>query len=217
MIQITKGNEPPSLATKKATWTAQVLAHIAAGDKVPKNIENNYNTSEVKTALRNECRNKCMYCESSIGHITFEHIEHIKPKARTKFPELTFEYSNLGLACPKCNMNKSDTYDAATPFINPYTDNPAIHFTAYGAWVWANAGNNRAKVTELEIDLNRPELIEKRGERIKAIKELVDNYNNAPEGVLKNALKKEIEKEIAEDKEYSFCTGQLTKTLMNNK
>lgn len=215
MIQIAKEAEPATLAANKAAWTAEVLAHITANEEVPKPLAKNYNTKEVKDALRKECRSKCMYCESMVGHITFEHIEHIKPKAKDKFPELTFEYANLGLACPKCNMNKSDTYDVATPFIDPYNDNPSTHFTAYGAWVWAQSGDARAKLTELEIQLNRPELMEQRGDRMKAIKELVDTHNNTPAGALKDALKREIEKEVADTKEYSFCTSQLAETLMN--
>lgn len=215
MIQITKGTEPAILRDNKATWTAQVLTHIAANEKVPKTLENNYNSKEVKDALRTECKKKCMYCESKVAHITFEHIEHIKPKAKTKFPELTFEYTNLGLACPTCNMNKSSTYDINNTFIDPYNDDPNTHFYSMGAFVWANSGNTRAKLTEVEIQLNRPELLEIRGERMKTIKELIDNHNTTPVGVLKNALKKEIDREIANDKEYSFCARQLANALMN--
>jgi len=214
MISITKGAEPRRLAANKSEWTAQVMAHIGAGTKVPKSLESNYNTKEVKDALRIECRSKCMYCESKVSHITFEHIEHIKPKARQKFPQLTFEYKNLGLACPKCNMNKSDTYDTSTPFIDPYNDNPSTHFIAVGAFVWAKSGDTRAKLTEIEVQINRPELLETRGERMKAIKELVDNYNNTTSGLLKTALKKEIKREVAEDKEYSLVVSQLVQTLM---
>lgn len=214
MIKLTKGAEPAILTANKATWTAQLLAHIAAGTKVPKSLENNYNTKEIKDALRTESKSKCMYCESVLGHITFEHIEHIKPKAKHRFPQLTFEYNNLGLACPKCNMNKSDTYDNANPFIDPYNDTPQNHFTAVGAFVWANSGDARAKISEIEIDLNRPELLETRGERMKTIKTLVDNYNTSPAGALKDALKKEIEREIEVDKPYSFCAKKLVETLM---
>ncbi|MCX6180426.1 MAG: HNH endonuclease [Bacteroidetes bacterium] len=214
MIKLTKGTEPASLSSNKATWTTQLLAHIRAGQKVPKSLENNYNTKEIKDALRAESKSKCMYCESMVGHITFEHIEHIKPKAKHKFPQLTFEFSNLGLSCPKCNMNKSDTFDNANPFIDPYNDNPQNHLTAVGAFVWANSGDQRAKISEIEIELNRPELLETRGERMNTIKTLIDNYNIAPIGSLKNALRKEIDRETADSKPYSFCAKQLVKSLL---
>ena len=50
--------------------------------------------------------------------------------------------------------------------------------------------------------------------RMKTIKILVDNYNVLPAGSLKDALKKEIEKEISENKPYSFCAKKLVDTLI---
>lgn len=214
MIQLTKRPEPQILSDNKAGWTSQLLGHIARNEKVPSTLSNAYNIKEVKDSLRLESNSKCMYCESKVGHITYEHIEHIKPKARTKYPQLAYEYQNLGLSCPKCNMNKSDTYDLNNTFINPYLDNPANHFVALGAFIWAKYGDNRAKLSEIEIDLNRGELLEIRGERLKTIRGLIDSYNNTPNGVLKNALKKEIDIEISENKPYSFSAKKLVLDLM---
>ncbi|WP_165768060.1 HNH endonuclease [Flavobacterium plurextorum] len=210
---MTKEAEPVILTTNKMDWTTQLLNHIVLGTKIPKSLENNYNKKEIKDSLRKESHSKCMYCESMISHITFEHIEHIKPKAKDKFPQFTFEYFNLGLSCPKCNMNKSDTYDNLTPFIDPYNDDPKNHFEAIGAFLWAKSGDIRAKITEIEIDLNRPELLEIRGERMRTIRTLIDNFNTTPVGVLKDALKKEIDKEIDQNKPYSFCARKLVDML----
>jgi 5-methylcytosine-specific restriction endonuclease McrA len=214
MIHLTKKPEPQVITTNKANWTTLLLGFIARNEKVPSTLSNAYNVKEIKDSLRLESHSKCMYCESKVGHITYEHIEHIKPKAKTKFPQLSYEYDNLGLSCPKCNMNKSDTYDLNNAFINPYIDEPTTHFNSIGAFIWAKSGDNRAKLTEIEIDLNRPELLEIRGERLKTIRGLVDFYNNTPNGVLKNALKKEIDIEITEKKPYSFSAKKLVKDLM---
>lgn len=214
MIQLIKRLEPQVLTTNKSNLTTQLLGFIARNEKVPSTLSSAYNTTEIKDSLRLESHSKCMYCESNVGHITYEHIEHIKPKAKTKFPHLAYEYDNLGLSCPKCNMNKSDTYDINNTFINPYIDNPINHFNSYGAFIWAKSGDNRAKLTEIEIDLNRAELLETRGERLKTIRGLVDSYNNTPNGILKNALKKEIDIETADNKIYSFCAKKLVVTLM---
>jgi len=214
MIHLTKKPEPLVLTTNKANWTTLLLGFIARNEKVPSTLSNAYNLKEIKDSLRLESHSKCMYCESKVGHITYEHIEHIKPKAKTKFPQFAYEYDNLGLSCPKCNMNKSDTYDVKNTFINPYIDTPTTHFISIGAFIWAKSGDNRAKLTEIEIDLNRPELLEIRGERLKTIRGLVDSYNNTPNGVLKNALKKEIDIEITEKKPYSFSAKKLVQDLM---
>lgn len=212
MIKLTKGTEPTVLAANKANWTKQLRALQNGNQVVPKSLATSYNRDEVKDALRVECFSKCMYCESKVEHISDLHIEHIKPKAKDKFPDLTFEYDNLGLACPICNRGKSDTYDTALPFINPYIDKPSNHFYAVGAFVWAKPGDQRAKLTENEIDLNRCDLIETRGERMKIIRELIDSFHSQTNPTLKASIKKQILKEVDRDKIYSFCC----KTLVDN-
>jgi energy-coupling factor transporter ATP-binding protein EcfA2 len=67
-----------------------------------------YNFSETRNekivALIKETKGKCMYCESFISAVAPEHIEHYRPKAI--YPQLTFDWANLGLACPWCNIKK---------------------------------------------------------------------------------------------------------------
>jgi 5-methylcytosine-specific restriction endonuclease McrA len=205
MIKLTKGNEPAVLAANKVNWTNQLMGHINANQVIPKALSTQYNQDEVKDALRLEGYSKCMYCESKVEHITDLHIEHIKPKARDKFPELTFEFDNLGLACPLCNRNKSSTYDNAVPFINPYIDEPTTHFYSIGAFIFAKPNDPRAKLTEIEIDLNRTGLIETRGEKMKAIRELIDSYHSQPNLTVKASIKKQILREVGNDKIYSLC------------
>ena len=192
MISITKGPEPKILIDNNVKWTSELLSYISSGVKIPKHVENRYNTTEVKDALLLESSGKCMYCESPIGHIAHEHIEHIKPKASSKFPGLCYTWNNLGLACPKCNMNKSDTYDLIHPFINPYVDDPDSNFIFFGTWIYPKGHNLRAEITIRVIELNRPDLIERRLERTKSIRRLIDSYNALPPSLLKDALLDEI-------------------------
>jgi len=207
MIKLDKSEEPEILTNNKEDWTQRLLDYIQAGDDVPNTLLRKYNQPEIKKSLREECHKKCIYCESKVDHISYEHIEHLKPKAEDKFPELTFEYENLGLACPICNNNKGKKYNEKTPFINPYEDNPEDHFFAYGAMIWAKNGDERAKLTRIEIALNRPELLETRRDRLKRIKGLIEEYYKAGSDGLREALLKEINKETAKDKPYSFCTS----------
>jgi uncharacterized protein (TIGR02646 family) len=60
--------------------------------------------------LKNEQKYLCVYCESKISaDKNSSHIEHIKPKSQNKFPELTFEYSNLAVSCNgTCNNEVDD-------------------------------------------------------------------------------------------------------------
>jgi uncharacterized protein (TIGR02646 family) len=51
----------------------------------------------VTTAEASEYGVRCAYCEDAIHHAG--HIEHFRRKNKNHFPELTFEWSNLFLAC----------------------------------------------------------------------------------------------------------------------
>ena len=215
MIQLNKNGEPHVLTANKDAWKNELMGYVQKGEKIPSTVSNRYNKSEVKESLRQESFSKCIYCESNVQHISYEHIEHIKPKARDKYPELTFEYMNLGLSCPKCNMNKGAEYDENVPYINPFVDNPESHFKAVGALIWALPGDRRARLTELDIKLNRPDLLEVRRERINSIRSLIEIYNQETNQRLKQSLRKEIETEIGKDKPYSFITSKLVEAILN--
>jgi hypothetical protein len=172
----------------------------------PKALEDcNYKHKTNKEALKTTCYDKCMYCESKIGHIDYAHIEHIKPKAVEKFPELEFIWDNLGYACPKCNGAKSDKYDDQCPFINPYDEDPSERLFASGSWVFVRNGCERAEITIRELELNRPELLEKRMERLNQIDNLLKSCYRTQSESVQQLILKDLEKECEVNKEYSLC------------
>jgi hypothetical protein len=66
-----------------------------------------------KEHLLTEGKNQCVYCAiniNSFGGIRNFHVEHYRPKAKNKFPELINEYSNLFVACSICNCFKGDDW-----------------------------------------------------------------------------------------------------------
>ena len=66
-----------------------------------------------KEDLSIEGKKQCVYCSiniNSFGGIRNFHVEHYRPKAKDKFPELENEYSNLFFACSICNCFKSDEW-----------------------------------------------------------------------------------------------------------
>lgn len=214
MIKITKGAEPDILKDNKENWTKELLDHISKNEKISSTLSSKYNQKEVKDSLKRECRNKCMYCESNVSHVAHEHIEHIKPKARDKYPELTYEWQNLGLACPVCNMNKGAEYDINLPFINPYEEDPQDSFIALGAFLYSRPGVQRAELSKRKLDLNRPELIEKRNERIESIIRLIERYHSISNLTLKQSILEEINIEINEDKPYSLCMKSIYNVMV---
>ncbi len=90
------------------------------------------------------------------AHIEFGEIEHIKPKAKGKYPHLAYDWENLGFACPKCNNAKADEYNEKCIFIDPYSENPALHIFAAHTILFPKFGSERGEFTILKIGLNRP-------------------------------------------------------------
>lgn len=89
MKYIRKGESPLSLEEYKRTEGASYKDL----DKKHTNIKR-----EVKNSLIAEQGGICCYCGTQIDR-TNSVIEHFKPKAEDKFPELQLEYSNLLASC----------------------------------------------------------------------------------------------------------------------
>ena len=67
-------------------------------------------------------RNRCMYCDDSRG----TQIDHYWPKVR--FPDRSFDWSNMLWLCGGCNLTKGDRFDLdahGNPLLlNPTSDDP---------------------------------------------------------------------------------------------
>ena len=184
----------------------------------PQALENGeYNHKFNKEALRIANSDKCMYCESKISHIDFAHVEHIKPKAPDKFPELAYTWENLGYACPKCNISKGDKYDVNTPYIDPYSENPEEHLFAFGAFLFPFNGSERGELTVSDTELNRQELVEKRQTRIEEVIRAVKACMRTLNTTLRENALRALMKDAQVDKEYSLVIKSiLDKALSRN-
>lgn len=171
--------------------------------------DNNYKHTTNKDALRKGAHDKCMYCESIISHISYAHVEHIKPKADGKYPELEFEWSNLGYACAMCNGSKSDKYDENTPFIDPYIDNPNDYIFALGPMLFQRNGSERGEYTIKEIALNRLELVEKRNDKTNNIMMALNACYRTDNKELRESAIMELQAKSDTDQEYSLCVQSV--------
>ena len=172
-------------------------------------VAENYKHPDNKTALVAASHQKCMYCESKVTHIDFGDVEHIKPKAQGKFPELAYEWTNLGFVCGRCNNAKSNKYFDDAPFVDPYSENPDDHLFAYGAYLAQRNGSVRGEVTIREIGLNRPDLLEKRNDRLKEILIALNAAHRTTVEVLRIAALAELRREAEADKEYALVVRTL--------
>jgi hypothetical protein len=150
-----------------------------------------------------------MYCESQVSHVYFGDIEHIRPKAVGKYPELEFEWSNLGYCCAKCNNAKRDQFDETCPLVDPYSEDPNDHLFGFGPVVRHKTGSERGAITISTVDLNRAELIERRGLRIEALQSSIDACYRTRSIDVRNVLLQALEGETGANREFSMFAAAL--------
>ena len=144
--------------------------------------------SEVVEALHKMQFGKCCYCEKHISKNGNEQaIEHFRPKADNKFPELKNEWTNLLHSCADCNGKKSSQFpvdengapliiDPSNPDINPgdhiefYVD--AKDDVTFGG-IHPKDGSRKGRTTIKKIGLD---LVQRRWQRKKRWKELLSAY-----------------------------------------
>jgi uncharacterized protein (TIGR02646 family) len=131
MIKIARSGEPAILRKKKPEWTQKL--RVAVTRKEREKALHKYRHREVRRTLEEMFHGKCAYCESKILHVSYGHIEHFRPKSDPRFVDLVFEWSNLLLACGRCNgaENKGDRFPDAReggPPVNPCDDDPEESF-----------------------------------------------------------------------------------------
>ncbi|GEN82857.1 hypothetical protein SLU01_11690 [Sporosarcina luteola] len=216
MIKIDKTVKPDILKHNFNQWTSEYIKFKSGDPAFTKSTENKYRHVDIKNALIAETKGKCIYCESKVMDISDGDIEHILPKSKRW--DLCFEWENLTLACRRCNRAKLDYYDESQSLINPYIDNPKMHFHFAGSLLIALTG--RGKVTLDKVDLNRVDLLESRLrylERVESITMLIGQQT----GELKEILFKDLQGYAKEDKEFSgmmeaYIEGVKTKLFQVN-
>jgi hypothetical protein len=89
------------------------------------------------------------------------------------FPKDVLNWENLGLACPKCNNEKSARWSDEEPIVWPYKDEPGEHFSFSGPFL--EAKTERGRMTLEHVKLNRrSQLIERRTEMLRQLERSVE-------------------------------------------
>jgi len=211
MIRLHKGPIPESLGKNGAKWKAELMERVEQGAEIPDSMWNRYNQPDVKQQIVTDAYSKCAYCESKIAHVTFGDIDHLRPKKR--FPTTTYEWSNLLLACPRCNNKKRDNYNEVVPPVNPVTEDPAAFLIAYGDQIWPQPGQDRGAETIALVELNRPELIERRRRRCEQIRHVAEAIVRMTGEAAKAALIEQLRQELGDDHEYAFVSRAAAQAL----
>lgn len=172
-------------------------------------LKSNYKHPENKKSLEDASHGKCMYCEAKVTHVYFGDVEHIKPKAAHKYPELKFDWSNLGFCCARCNNSKSDDYEDDCPIINPYDEDPDENLIAFGSLLYPKKGSERGDLTIRTVDLNRVDLVEKRALRLMEVQDSINSCFRTSNEALRKILLRSLSNEGDSSREFSFFAAAL--------
>jgi len=210
MIKVKRSAEPSVLTRKKEGWTSALLN---AKTKVQQGkAEAKYGHKTIKKALVDMFHGKCAYCERKISHVDYGHIEHFRPKSVERFKRFTFEWSNLFLACAKCNgpeykANRFPGRDEGGPPVNPCDDSPDEHFVFFfdpkTKLATVSYKTERGRVSIDLFGLNRPDL---RGYRSKMIEKL---YVLSRMARMDNEAKSLLDQSLNDEEEYAAFSREL--------
>ena len=194
------------LAANAEAWTALYIAAVTAKAKPPEK----WRDQQIVNILAEETFKKCAYCESVISHVSYPHVEHIRPKSAR--PDLVLEWTNLTLSCPKCNITKGDYYDETAPLAHPYEHKVEEHITFRGPMVVARPGSDIGIRSLTRLGLKRPELFAERAKRIEALHWLLDQWERTT-GSDKAVYEDLLRSALGDDREFVACLREYALSL----
>ncbi len=198
-----------------------------------------YGHAEVKRRLIRMQHGKCAFCESKVTHIAYGDVEHFRPKggcrqSRTDALQtpgyywLAYHWENLVFACQLCNQrhkanwfplrnhsrrarHHGEEVEQELPlFIEPTTEDPEALIAFDAAGVPYAIGNNlRAAATIRELGLDRPELNERRFDRLellKGLRDLIDLLPGEPEAI---EAEQKLTRSVQPSAEYAAMARSL--------
>ncbi len=203
MRKVKRTPQPESLRLCGKNWTNDLLKALKTSKKPDPKYYNKYKKSDIISSLKTMYSDgqftHCCYCEARINDVCYEHVEHRKPKS--KFPKSAYEWDNLHISCPKCNMFKGDKYNNKHPILDAVKDEIKNHldYFRHVTGIYAQALTERARTTIDHPQLNRKALLTARQRislSISPLLEAIADFGDQPQAdVYKEAL-------------FNLCTGE---------
>ncbi|HEE9035383.1 TPA: hypothetical protein R2I11_005786 [Bacillus cereus] len=208
-IEREKGPKELDLSNKKSIGSIELAEAIIYFKTKTKSFDfSAYKNVNVVEELKKMFHGKCAYCESEIRVISYEEIEHFRPKGAIKLKTnekleypgyywLAMQWDNLVVSCPKCNKIKGNYFPIENEnnrvrnhlqssqeeplLINPCEENPANHlfFTEEG---YIKYKTNKGEHSIKHYGLFRRELTKTREKLAKDIlmkeKQILNGFKN---------------------------------------
>jgi hypothetical protein len=166
MIPIRRLPEPAVLAANKARWCAAFLeVHARDPNKRPRSSQ--YAHPDIVATLEAMSHHKCFYCEQHTKQGRGEVDHHVEA---SHAPALSFEWTNLYLACCECNRKKQRhtsipveaCLDPCDPDVRPEND-----LVFEDEYIRARDGSARGLATIQKYRLDRDDLDYKRVQQLR--------------------------------------------------
>jgi uncharacterized protein (TIGR02646 family) len=204
MISIVKPAAPAVLQTRGAAATRQLCLDYESGIRVFDDFDHSiYAAREVKNTLRLAQHRKCAFCESIFEATGYGDVEHFRPKGGYKQREtdqlkrpgyywLAYEWSNLFYSCQLCNQQfkrnlfplkdgrrraRAHTHNLTKEeplLVDPSRLDPALFIEFRRERAHAVNGCREGETTIAVLGLNRQELMDARGKRLRDLEVLVE-------------------------------------------
>jgi len=192
VIKVRRLPAPEILDRQAESWTRELCEaretyyravqekkEVTSDPPYPEARRSRYAHREIKARLEEMFGKKCAYCESLVAAVSYLHVEHFRPQSI--FPAVAYTWSNLLLACERCNSgHKGDQFplrDGSQPWedpahpcsivkeddqllVDPCRDEPSEFFAFRDATLVCH--NARGEVMRDVCGLNREDLMEMR-------------------------------------------------------
>ncbi|MGA9658335.1 MAG: HNH endonuclease, partial [Asticcacaulis sp.] len=180
------------------SWAAEFVA-----DKTNVTKKYRYRHKDIKSSLVAETSNKCVYCESKIGHNTPGDVEHKIPSSIDA--DKHFEWDNLTVACTECNRRKNAYFSVEAPFLDPYVDDVESRLVHVGPVVCWAPGDATAEISVRTLEMHdstRHQLIMRKIEAIDRLNNIVARIESEAKP-LKELLLLSLERMKSRNAEFS--------------
>lgn len=234
-----RGSVPPGLAGASVNAVAAVEAAIARGAREVPFRPYVYGSDEVRAALNMRQRGKCAFCETRVLPVSTPHVEHFRPKAafrnemdgslvRPGYHWLAYAWSNLMLACPRCNSAsfkgnrfplRDETRRAVTPahriedeeplLVDPFLQEPRAHIRFNGPVAFAFGGSPEGRTTIDVLGLNREDLIDARNEHLRHVRNTYASTLHLADGPLRRYYEADLQALLLDGAPYRSCVEDL--------
>jgi uncharacterized protein (TIGR02646 family) len=203
MIRIEKPAAPAVLLTRGADAARALCDAFDTGTREFDFDPGIYNHATVRAELVKAQYGKCAFCESKVTHVSSGDIEHYRPKGASQQKKggalrtpgyywLAYRWENLFFACGRCNQthkknlfplrdwrtraasHSADLTNEEPLLLDPGASAPDAHIGFRAERAFARPGSREGKATIAVLGLERPDLVEERGARLREVRRLVE-------------------------------------------